>query len=326
MEAASVDVIPEGSDWVYEHKWDGFRCLIFKDHHDIELQSKAGNSLTRYFPEIIQTVLKIPAKRFVLDGELMVYVDNEPSFDDLLLRLHPAESRIKRLAAEHPAGFVLFDLLVDEHGVCLIDESLSHRRFRLERFSRKYLKNCGHFKLSPITANLKTAIKWLRDAGTTWDGIVAKHSHMNYRSGDRTGMLKVKFYRTIDCVVAGFRYATNKKAVGSLLLGLYDNQGLLHHVGFTSSFKASERKYLFQKLKPFLNGQGFTGRSPGGPSRWNQQEREWFPLEPILVVEVSYDHFTGGRFRHGTKLLRWRPDKKPSECLMHQIKGKLLHE
>jgi ATP-dependent DNA ligase len=322
MEALLVHELPQGPGWQYEPKWDGFRCLVFRKHDSVELQSKSGQPLTRYFPEIVEAVRSVPASAFVLDAEIVIPVDGQLSFDDLLQRIHPAQSRVRKLSVERPAMLVVFDLLVDEHGRPVVDRPLRERRRLLEAFAAKELAGREGFLLSPATTDAKAARAWLEATGSTFDGVVAKRLDLEYRSGDRTGMQKVKRLRTVDCVVGGFRYASTSRVVGSLLLGLYDAKGLLHHVGFTSGISAAERKSLLRKLEPLIKRPGFTGRAPGGPSRWStKRSAEWQPLAPKLVVEVRYDHFTGGRFRHGTRFLRWRPDKKPSQCTTDQVRS-----
>jgi ATP-dependent DNA ligase len=325
MEALLVDTLPTGPGWQYEPKWDGFRCLVFRNGRSVELQSKSGQSLTRYFPEVEKAVRSVPADAFVLDGEIVIPVDGQLSFDDLLQRIHPAESRVKKLSAERPALLVVFDMLADTGRHALVDRPLRERRPLLEAFAKKELAGVKGFRLSPATTDAKAARAWLSMTGGTFDGVVAKRLDLEYRSGDRTGMQKVKRLRTVDCVVGGFRYASKSRVVGSLLLGLYDAKGLLHHVGFTSSFSAAERKSMLRKLEPVIKPPGFTGRAPGGPSRWStDRSAEWQPLAPKLVAEVRYDHVTGGRFRHGTRFLRWRPDKKPRRCTLDQIKSSRL--
>ncbi|HEY2755665.1 MAG TPA: ATP-dependent DNA ligase [Pseudolabrys sp.] len=323
MEALSVDTIPEGENWQYEPKWDGFRCLVFRDGGKIELQSKSEQSLTRYFPEIVAAVANVKAKRFVLDGEIVVPHGRAFSFDDLLQRVHPAASRVKRLAAETPALLIVFDLLLDEDGELLTKEPLSERRKRLDTFAKNYLRGHRSIRVSPSTTKLSDAKRWLKQVGATLDGIIAKRRDLPYESGNRHGMQKIKNLRSADCVVGGFRYNEGKKTVGSLLLGLYDAKGLLDHVGFTSSLKSDEKKALTAKLEKLIAPPGFTGDKPGGPSRWStKRSSEWQPLKPKLVVEVCYDHFSGGRFRHGTRLMRWRPDKAPEQCTMDQLAQK----
>ena len=313
--------IPAGTNWEYEPKWDGFRCLAFRDGKNIELQSKSGQSLGRYFPEIVAALLKLKASKFVLDGELVIPVKGGLSFDDLLQRIHPAASRVTKLSLSTPAQFIVFDLLVDEAGKPIYESPLSKRRQKLESFAKKQLAKNGNIELSPKTNNISVAREWLATTGMKLDGVIAKRLDLPYRSGERDGMQKVKRMRTADCVVGGFRYATKGKVVGSLLLGLYDQAGLLHHIGYTSSFNESEKKELTKKIEPLIAPPGFTGNKPGGPSRWSTKKTsEWEPLKTKLVVEVQYDHFSGGRLRHGTKFLRWRPDKKPKACTIDQVK------
>jgi len=323
MEALSVDAIPVGEEWQYEPKWDGFRALAFRDGAKIEIQSKSGRLMTRYFPELVAVLGALKAKKFVLDGELVVPADGAFSFDALLQRIHPAASRVQRLAAETPALLIVFDLLVDADGRVLTGMPLSERRPELESFYKKYCRASPLLRLTPATAKLADAKRWLSRVGATLDGVVAKRRDLPYRSGDRSGMQKIKNYRSADCVVGGFRYNEGSPLVGSLLLGLYDKDGLLHHVGFTSTIKREEKPALTRKLKALIAPPGFTGNSPGGPSRWStERSGEWQPLKPKLVVEVCYDHFSGDRFRHGTRLLRWRPDKSPRQCTLDQVKQK----
>ena len=320
MEALSVAEIPAGPEWQYEPKWDGFRCLVFRQGSKVQLQSKAGQPLGRYFPELVDAVAKLKADNFVLDGEIVIPVGNRLSFDDLLMRIHPAKSRIEKLSVETPAMLIVFDFLQDEVHGPLTDLPLDARRKHLESFAKRYLRSTEQIVLSPVTRDLKVAKRWFASAGTALDGIIAKRVDLEYRSGDRTGMQKIKPTRTAECVVGGFRYAANERVVGSLLLGLYDEEGKLNHVGFTSSFKKGERKKLLATVEPLIQPPGFTGKAPGGPSRWStKRSSEWQPLKPKLVVEVAFDHFTGGRFRHGTNLVRWRPDKSPRKCRMDQV-------
>lgn len=319
MEAKLVAKMPTGDEWQYEPKWDGFRCLAFRSGKEIELQSKAGQPLTRYFPEIVEALEALAAQQFVLDGELIVPVEGHLSFDALLQRIHPAASRVTRLAKETPARFILFDQVVDADGDSLVDEPLAERRKKLEKFTAKFLKKSKTIELSTATRDIAVAKHWLSGLRGQLDGVVCKKIHEPYLSGQRA-MLKVKNMRSADCVVGGFRYASGKKVVGSLLLGLYDNEGHLNHVGFTSSIALTEREKLTKKLEKLIEAPGFTGAAPGGPSRWStERSAEWQPLKPLLVIEVQYDHFTGERFRHGTKLLRWRPDKDPKQCTVKQV-------
>jgi ATP-dependent DNA ligase len=316
MELQHVEAIPSGPQWQYEPKWDGFRTLAFRDGEEIYLQSKSGQPLARYFPEIVEALRSLDARRFVLDGELLVWIEERPSFDALLQRIHPASSRVAQLAKTTPAHYVVFDLLVDGEND-LTAKALEERRPALEQFAKRYFH--GAIELSPATTDRAVADDWFAHVGTALDGIVAKRRDLPYQSQARTGGVKIKRLRTADCVVGGFRLNKQKDGVGSLLLGLYDDEGKLNHVGFTSGIKANERAKLLKKLKPLESPPGFTGSAPGGPSRWKSSEEPWFPLEPVLVVEVQYDHVTGERFRHGTRLLRWRPDKAPRTCTMDQL-------
>jgi ATP-dependent DNA ligase len=322
MEAQVVDEIPRGDVWQYEPKWDGFRCLAFRDGEQVELQSKTGQPMARYFPELVEALRGLEPEQFVIDGEIVIPEGPSVSFDDLLMRIHPAASRIRRLSKETPALLIVFDILVDDTGLLLTGHPLRERRKLLERFARRYFnRGPDRIKLSPAATDYATAKKWFATVGSALDGIVAKRADFTYRSGERTGMQKVKRHETVDCVIGGFRYAANRRVVGSLLLGLYDKDGLLHHVGFTSGIKTADRAAITAKLELLIKPPGFTGHAPGGPSRWStERSSEWIPLDPKLVVEVSYDHFTGGRFRHGTRLLRWRPDKSPLQCTMDQLR------
>lgn len=317
MEAKRVAEIPDEPGWAYEPKWDGFRCVAFRDGGKIDLQSKAAKPLARYFPEIATALLAVKADQFVLDGELIVPVDGRLSFDDLLQRIHPAASRIRKLAAERPARYVLFDYLADGK-TTLVTLSFEARRAKLERFFKSVLRRQSSLMLSLSTRDLAVARGWLNSLRGQLDGIVAKRVDQPYAAGERA-MLKVKNLRTADCVVGGFRYSESAPVAGSLLLGLYDRK-TLHHVGFTSSMPRGERARLTRKLEKLIQPPGFTGRAPGGPSRWStDRSSEWKPLKPALVVEVEFDHFTGERFRHGTKFLRWRPDKDPAQCTFDQV-------
>ena len=321
MEAKLVSELPEGDGWQYEPKWDGFRCLAFKDGAAIALRSKSGQPLERYFPEIVEALNALPIPRCVLDGELVVPEGDVLSFDTLLMRIHPAANRIRKLAHEHPALFVVFDLLVDALGKSLTQQPLEIRRAALERFAAKAFAGASTFRLSPMTRSRHAVEAWFDALGSGLDGVIAKRLELPYLSGERTGMQKYKRMRTADCVVGGFRYGSKSQAVGSMLLGLFDDAGLLHHVGFTSNITAAQRAELTRKLEKLVGGTGFTGRAPGGPSRWSTaRSSEWQPLRPKLVVEVQYDHFSGDRFRHGTKFLRWRPEKAPQQCTLAQVK------
>jgi ATP-dependent DNA ligase len=322
MEAETAAEIPSGDDWQYEPKWDGFRCLVFRDGDDIHLMSKSGQPLARYFPEIVAALQTLKSKRFVLDGELIITVKRTLDFDALLQRIHPAATRIQKLSKETPATLMVFDLLVDDRAIDLSKQPLDKRRIELEKFAAKFLKAQKNIRLSPATHDFSVAKSWFKRMAGPLDGVIAKRIDRPYASGERgDSMLKIKNLRTADCVVGGFRYATKNKQVGSLLLGLYDNAGLLNHVGFTSGIAAADKAKLTKKLEALIQPPGFTGAAPGGPSRWSTgRSADWQPLKTELVVEVQYDHFTGHRFRHGTRLLRWRSDKKPKSCRMDQVK------
>jgi ATP-dependent DNA ligase len=320
MEAKLVGSLPSGPEWLYEPKFDGFRCLAFGEDFDVDLRSKSGQPFNRYFPEVAGALQKLKAKRFVLDGELVVPEGTSLSFDQLLMRIHPAKSRVEKLSREHPALFLVFDLLVDDKGRSLVARPLRERRAALEAFVDRYVGGDSLVKIAPQTAERGSAEEWLQSLGSGLDGVMAKRADIPYQTGERTGMQKFKRMRTADCVVGGFRYAAKERVVGSLLLGLYDDAGLLNHVGFCANIKAEEKPAVTQKLEKLRQEPGFTGNKPGGPSRWStERSGEWEPLATKLVVEVQYDHFSGGRFRHGTKFLRWRPEKEPRQCTMEQV-------
>jgi ATP-dependent DNA ligase len=317
MEAKAVESLPDGAGWQFEPKWDGFRCLVFRDGADVELQSKAGRPLGRYFPEVVARIAALPQDRFAIDGELIIPVGGVLSFAALQLRLHPAESRVRKLAAATPAQLMLFDCLAIA-GKVLAGAPLAERRIALEAFHRR--AGDEDLLLSPCTRDRAVACGWLDLAGGALDGVVAKRRDEPYRPGERA-MRKVKQLRTADCVVGGFRYAARGREVGSLLLGLYNDAGRLDHVGFTSAISAAEKAALTKRLEALAEPPGFTGNAPGGPSRWSTgRTGEWVPLRPELVAEVRYDHVTGDRFRHGTKFLRWRPDKAPGQCRIEQLR------
>jgi len=320
MEALLAAELPEGNGWQFEPKWDGFRCLAQRDGGEVTLTSKSGKPLARYFPEVVDMLSSVKAKRFLLDGVLIIPVGDVLSFDALQMRLHPAESRVRRLSKETPAELMVFDLL-ELDGESLTELPLRQRRKHLENFYRK--NAVPGLELSPMTCDRDVALDWLQRSGGALDGVIAKRSDQEYRSGERA-MIKVKQQRTADCVVGGFRYAEKKKEVGSLLLGLYGDAGLLNHVGFTSAIAAKERPALTRKLEKLIEPPGFTGDAPGGPSRWNtERTTQWQPLKPVLVVEVKYDQVTGRRFRHGTGFVRWRPEKDPRQCTYEQLAPEL---
>jgi ATP-dependent DNA ligase len=333
MEALLAAELPEGDRWQYEPKWDGFRCIARRDGEQIDMMSRSGKPLGRYFPEVLEILGGVKEQRFVVDGELILPLADRLDFEALQMRLHPAESRIRKLARETPAQLVLFDVL-EIGGESFDEKPLGERRKLLERFHQA--NAVDGLLLSPATTDRKIALAWLKRSGGALDGVVAKRLDQPYRFGERA-MVKVKQLRTADCVVGGFRYAEKSRAkgarrtgehgpreVGSLLLGLYDEQGVLHHVGFTSAIPARERPELTEKLEELIQPPGFTGNAPGGPSRWaTERSMAWEPLRPELVVEVRYDQVTGRRFRHGTALLRWRPDKAPRQCTFEQLAPEL---
>ena len=320
MEALLAAELPLGEGWQYEPKWDGFRCIARRDGDNIEMISRSGKPLGRYFPEVIEVLRGTKDKVFTVDGELILPLADRLDFEALQMRLHPAESRVRKLSQETPAQLMLFDML-ELGGETSAEQPLRERRKVLEKF---YGTNAvDGLLLSPSTDDRERALGWLKRSGGALDGVIAKRVDRPYRFGERA-MVKVKQLRTADCVVGGFRYAEKKREVGSLLLGLYDEDGSLHHVGFTSALAAKERPALTKTLEKLIEPPGFTGNAPGGPSRWaNARSMEWQPLRPELVVEVRYDQVTGRRFRHGTALLRWRPDKAPTQCTFKQLAPEL---
>jgi ATP-dependent DNA ligase len=298
--ARSRAKLPEGEGWAYEPKWDGFRCVAFVDDGDVFLQSRNGKALRRYFPE-----LRFPPGRFVVDGEIVVFAeDGTQLFDALGQRIHPAKSRIEMLAEQTPARFIAFDLLARGDEV-LFELPLRERRAALESVVE------APMDLTPMTTEVGDADPWLRGA----EGVVAKELDAPYRPGERTGMVKVKRVRTIDAVVHGWRPGKEEGTVGSLILALYDGDQL-RVVGHTSGFTAKQKRELVDTLRPYETGEV----GMGDPSRWaNDRELEWRALRPELVVEVSFDHVSDGRIRHGAKIQRWREDKSPRECLLDQL-------
>jgi ATP-dependent DNA ligase len=315
MEARREPSLPAGKGWWFEPKWDGFRCLAFRDAGDLRLQAKSGKSLTRYFPEIVHSLESLGARRFIVDGELLVSTSGRFSFESLQMRLHPAESRIRRLARETLASLTVFDMLLSPEGDDLRSLPLSFRRGALAAMVAA--SGDPRLSISPGTSDRELALCWLNDRH--FEGVVAKRLDGPYLEGQRA-MVKVKRRRTADCVVGGFRYASAGGVVGSLLLGLYDDNGRLNHVGFTSGIAAADRAALTRRLEALAGGAGFTGDKPGGPSRWSTERgAQWTPVRPDLVVEVAFDHVSGGRLRHGARLVRFRPDKAPGQCRMQQI-------
>jgi ATP-dependent DNA ligase len=312
MEAVPVDSLPVGKGWQFEPKWDGFRCVVFRDGNVVHLQSRNQKPLGRYFPELEAAVRALPVRRFVLDGEIII---REKPFDVLQLRLHPAASRIAQLAEEYPATFVAFDLLTDDQDGSLLAEPFAERRAALEAF----FKRVGKSRLlirSRATRSRAQALKWCRGVGHGLDGIMAKPLAEPYRPGQRV-MQKYKLWKTIDCVIGGYYPRQGGREVEYLLLGLYDSDGRLNYVGRA---RPSDGE-VTELLKPLVGGEGFTGRAPGGKSRWSGRERKVVPLQPRLVVEASADHIENEHFRHGARLLRFRDDKKPEACTMEQLQG-----
>jgi ATP-dependent DNA ligase len=294
--ARSRSSLPEGDGWAYEPKWDGFRAVAFVDGVDVELQSRNGRTLTRYFPE-----LRFPEGRYVLDGEIVI----PGSFDTLGQRIHPAASRVAMLAVETPATYYAFDLLARDDEV-LLELPYDERRAALEAHVAPPVE------LTPVVRSAAEAEHWLRDA----EGVIAKQSDAPYHPGERVGMVKIKRVRTIDAVVMGWRPGKAERTVGSLILGLYGDDGKLHEVGHSSGFNAREKRELVDTFAPYETGE----RGVGEPSRWNNaRELEWVMMRPELVVEVAFDHVSDGRIRHGTKVLRWRDDKQPRACTLDQL-------
>ncbi len=322
MELRAVAAIPDGPQWQYEPKWDGFRALIHRDGEHVAITSKNGQPLARYFPEIVAAVLALAGDGFSLDGELVVPVAGALSFDALQARIHPAASRVAMLARTTPAIYLAFDLLRAAGGD-LVGEPLTTRRDALDVFARGFAP-AGALRLSPATRERAVVDGWFAQVGGALDGVVAKRLDLAYASGKRDGGVKIKRERTADCVVGGFRFAAGTTdRVGSLLLGLYDGAGLLDYIGFCSSFSAAERIALVTRLAPALGGAGFTGGAPGdAPSRWSrdpERDRSYVALASQFVLEVGFDQVTGGRIRHGTRPLRWRIDKDPRACTRDQL-------
>jgi ATP-dependent DNA ligase len=312
MEALPVDNLPAGKDWLFEPKYDGFRCILFRDGEVVNLQSRRQRPLGRYFPEVIEAARHLPIQKFVFDGELII--PDQP-FDILQLRLHPADSRVQLLSRQHPAQVVVFDLLADKNGRSLLDKPFSDRRAALEA-AFKQIGRIDSFVPSKATTSRDTARGWLKRLGHGLDGIVAKRLDSPYRPGERA-MQKFKLWQTVDCVVGGIYYKRGTQSVEYLLIGLYDKAGKLNYVGRCGIGENGQE--IAKLLKPLIGGPGFTGNAPGGVSRWSSRERKPVPLEPKLVAEVSADHIENGRFRHGSRLIRWRDDKEPKACTMEQL-------
>ncbi|MHB8684208.1 MAG: ATP-dependent DNA ligase [Dehalococcoidia bacterium] len=321
--------IPPGDGWQYEPKWDGFRALVFFDGEDLYLQSRDLKPLARYFPELRDALARVLPQPLVLDGEIVIMGARGLDFDALLMRIHPAESRVRTLAAATPSAFVAFDLLLDGNDD-LRAQPLAERRRRLEAALRGVPAPAY---LTPATHDRDLAHDWFRRfEGAGLDGVVAKRLDDAYRPGQRS-MLKIKHLRTVDCVVAGFRWNRGQEgqSVGSLLLGLYDDGAVLCYVGHTSNFKAAEKCALVETLAPYVTDDERTGfgggRTPGGPSRWaGERAAEWVRLRPELTCEVTFDHLQGERFRHAAAFRRWRPDKPPRACTFDQIATTVPYE
>jgi ATP-dependent DNA ligase len=300
--------LPTGPQWRYEPKWDGFRTIVFRDGEDVQLQSRNGKPMNRYFPEVVEQLQTLPAQRLVLDGELIVVVDDIQEFDRLSQRIHPAASRVERLAQETPAQFVAFDLLAEDNEV-LLTLPYQQRRERLIPLIAEPIQ------LTPMAETPADAEQWL--TGNS-EGVIAKEADAPYLPGERTGMVKIKRVRSLDAVVAAFRFGKEENTVGSLILGLYDDQGELQVVGHTSGFTAKQKRELLALLEPHRTHE----RGQGEPSRWkSDEELVWEGMRPELVCEVQFDHITGDRIRHGAKFMRWREDKQPQECLLVQLRG-----
>ena len=305
--AKSARELPAGEDWCYEPKWDGFRTIVFRDGDEVHVQSRNGKPMNRYFPDVVEQALALPAQRYVLDGEMVVTVDGVQEFDLLSQRIHPAASRVERLAKETPADLVAFDLLA-EGDEALLELPYTERRERLAALV------VDPVQLTPSTDDPDAAGQWLAGTG---EGVIAKQASATYKPGERVGMVKVKRVRTADAVVAAFRFGKEPDTVGSLILGMYDEGGKLHVIGHTSSFRAKQKRELLELLEPYRTHE----RGSGEPSRWkSDEELVWEGLRPELVCEVAFDHITGWRIRHGAKFLRWRTDKEPRECLTSQLR------
>jgi len=337
MLAKLVDSIPQDGNFLFEPKWDGFRAIIFRTKDDVYIQSRDLRPLDRYFPELHDALIAGLPSGCVVDGEIVIATPHGLDFDALQLRLHPAASRVAKLAAETPSSFVAFDLLAVK-GRSIVDALQQERREQLETLLAGVMPP---IHLTPMTRDRTLAAEWLtRFEGAGLDGVIAKPDDLPYTPGKRA-MFKIKHARTAECVVAGFRwYKDTDDAVGSLLLGLYDNKGVLHHVGVTSSFTMQKRKELARELAPlrknalashpwraWATAQAHGQRMPGGQSRWSAgKDLSWEPLRIERVCEVKYDHLQGDRFRHATTFLRWRPDKPPEECLYDQLEVTAAYE
>ena len=321
--------IPRGEGWRYEPKWDGFRAIVFRDGAEMTIGSRGRKTLERYFPELVAALAEALPRRCVVDGEIVVAWEGVLDFEVLQQRIHPADSRVQRLAKETPSSYVAFDILA-EGPKDLRKEPLAGRWGRLtrileprpvDRTMRAILAPRTEIVLTPQTTDADEAAGWFDELERSGlDGVIAKRDDLTYQPGKRV-MVKVKHQRTIECVVGGYRVHKSGSGVGSLLLGLYDRSGALHQVGACGAFSMRDRLAIQEKLRPLEGGEGFPGGAIlGGPSRWRQQEKEWISVEPVLVCEVAYDHFQGGRrFRHPAQFLRWRPERNPRDCTFDQI-------
>jgi ATP-dependent DNA ligase len=316
MLARAAPEIPRDGSWLYEPKWDGFRAIVFRDGEKVHVASRNALTLERYFPELLDPLRDALSDRCIVDGEVVIATDHGLDFDALQLRIHPAASRVKMLSEQTPASVVLFDLLA------LGDADLRERPLEERRRGlMEAIASSPSVGVTPQTVDADEAAQWfMRYEGAGLDGVVAKDPAGTYRPGERR-WIKVKHLRTVDCVVGGFRVAKTGDGIGSLLLGLYDADGALHHVGHTSSFDAAERRAILEQLQPLVGGESFgQGRTPGGPSRWSRSaDSAWTSVSPEIVCEVSFDHLQGGRFRHASRFLRWRPDKAPRSCDFEQL-------
>lgn len=310
MEAEPVSELPDGTGWAFEPKYDGFRCIAFREGAEVVLQSRRQKPLGRFFPEVAQGLAQIRAERFVVDGELVV---PGAEFDTLQMRLHPAASRIARLSREQPARLIAFDLLSDQAGRDLLGWPFAERRAALKTL----FDEIGETPILHLAREVRSraaALRWTDEIGHGLDGIVAKRLDLPYQPG-RRAMLKYKLWHNVDCVVGGVYLKAGTNRIEYLLLGLYDRAGVLNYVGRCTPDGAETEA----RLRPLLGRGGFTGEAPGGPSRWSSRERHPVPAEPVQVVEVSADHVTAGKFRHGSRLLRWRDDKHPRTCTDDQL-------
>jgi ATP-dependent DNA ligase len=306
--ARAAKELPGGEGWRFEPKWDGFRTIVFRDGDDVHLQSRNGKPMNRYFPEVVEDVKKLPADRVVLDGEIIVVVDGIQEFDLLSQRIHPAESRVRMLAEKTPAAYVAFDVLAIGDEV-LMDLPYSDRRDRVAEVAE------APIQLTPCTDDAEAARVWLTGHS---EGVIAKVADSPYLPGERKAMQKIKRVRTADTVVMAFRFGKEEGTVGSLILGLYDDDGQLHVVGHTSGFTAKQKRELIDLLEPYRTYE----RGSGEPSRWkSDEELVWEGLRPELVAEIGFDHITGRRIRHGAKFQRWREDKDPHECTIDQLRA-----